>query len=51
LWELTAEVDATGHFILRHHILTTLRFHDVDSLRMDGFNHQNTIFGLSIARE
>ena len=51
LWELTAEVDATGHFILRHHTLATLCFHDVDSLRMDGFNHQSTIFGLSIARE
>ena len=51
LWELTSEVDATGHYVRRHHTLATLRFHDVDSLRMDGFNHQNAIFGLSIKRE
>jgi hypothetical protein len=51
LWELTSEVDASGHYVRRHHTLATLRFHDVDSLRMDGFNHQNAIFGLSITRE
>jgi hypothetical protein len=28
--------------------ITTLRFHDVILFRMDGFNHQNAIFGLSI---
>ena len=51
LWELTSEIDASGHYVLRHHTLATLRFHDVDSLRMEGFNHQNAIFSLSITRE
>ncbi len=48
LWELTSEVDDRGILVMRHHTLTTLRFHDVDKLHMDGFNHQNAIFGLSI---
>ena len=51
LWELTSEVDDRGILVMRHHTLTTLRFHDVDKLHMDGFNHQNAIFGLSITVE
>lgn len=51
LWELTSEVDARGYFILRHHTLVTLRFHDMDELRMDGFNHQNAIYGLGFTIE
>jgi hypothetical protein len=31
--------------------LATLRFEDVDDFRMEGFNHQNAIFGLSISVE
>ena len=30
------------------HTLATLRFEDVDEYRMEGFNHQNAILGLSI---
>ena len=51
VWELTQEVDARGYLVLRHHTLTTLRFHDVDEFKMEGFNHQNAIFGLSIIRQ
>ena len=51
LWELTSEVDASGHLISRHHTLTSLRFHEVDEFQMDGFNHQNAIFGLVITTE
>jgi hypothetical protein len=51
LWELTTEIGPSGHYVLRHHTLTTLRFHGVDELRMEGFNHQNAIFGLSITTE
>jgi hypothetical protein len=28
--------------------LATLRFHDVDNVSIDGFNHQNAIAGISI---
>jgi hypothetical protein len=31
-----------------HDVLTTLRFHDVSEIHMDGFNHQNAIMDLSI---
>ena len=47
-WELTSEVDERGYLVLRHHTLTTLRFHDVDEFSMEGFNQQNAIFELSI---
>ena len=48
LWEITSELDARGYYVLRHHTLATLRFHDVSELHMEGFNHQNAIYGLSI---
>jgi hypothetical protein len=51
LWELTSELDARGYYVLRHHTLATLRFHDVDEFRMEGFNHQNAIFSLDITAE
>ncbi len=31
------------------HTLATLRFEDVDDLKMEGFNHENAILGLSIS--
>ena len=31
------------------HTLATVRFEDVDDFKMEGFNHQNAILGLSIA--
>ena len=51
LWEMTSEVDARGYYVLRHHTLATLRFHDIAEFQMDGFNHQNAIQGLSIVVE
>ena len=51
VWELTSEVDTAGYLVLRKHTLTTLRFHDVLDLRIDGFNQQNSILELSIARK
>ena len=52
LWgEPTSELDDHGCFVSRHHTLTTLRFHDVDEIRVEGFNHQNVIFGLRILSE
>lgn len=50
VWELTNETDDRGYLVLRHHTLTTLRFHDVDEFSMEGFNHQNQIFELLIER-
>ena len=51
VWELTREVDADGYLILRHHTLTKLKFHTVfEDIRIEGFNQQNAIFGLSVTR-
>ena len=30
-------------------VLAKLRFHDVDDLKIEGFNHQNAILGISVA--
>ena len=54
LWEMTDETSETnpkGFLVRRHHTLTTLSFSDVDEFRMEGFNHQNAILGLSIIRQ
>jgi hypothetical protein len=40
-----------GFFILKHRTLATLRFIDVDNFRMEGFNHQNAILGLSVTQQ
>lgn len=47
-FEMTKEVGADGHFILRHHVLVGFRFSGVHELRLGGWNHQNVLNGLSI---
>ena len=51
VWELLNDTNAQGYLVTRRHTLTKLRFHDVDNFRMEGFNYQNAILGLSITRE
>jgi len=51
VWELTNEVNSKEFLVLKHHTLTTLRFCDVDEFRMEGFNHQNAILGLSVTHQ
>jgi hypothetical protein len=48
LWEMTREVNPEGYLVLHHHTLARLRFYDIDDFKMEGFNHQNAILGLSI---
>ena len=47
-FEMTSEVGADGHYVLRHHVLVHLRFLDVVELRLDGFNYQNALMGLTL---
>ncbi len=47
-FEMTSEVGADGHYVLRHHVLVHLRFSEVVELRLDGFNHQNALMGLTL---
>ena len=51
LWEITGKVDANGYYVLQNHLLATIRFHDVEECRMEGFNHQNAILGLDVTEE
>jgi len=48
-FEMTNEVGPDGFYVLRRHVLVHLRFHEVAGIMMDGFNHQNVLFGLSIS--
>ena len=45
---MTNDVDAKGYFVLAKHTLVTMRFYDIENLKLEGFNHQNVIFGLGI---
>jgi hypothetical protein len=47
-FEMTSEVGPDGHYVLRHHVLVHLRFLDVVELRLDGFNFQNALMGLTL---
>jgi hypothetical protein len=48
VWELTKEVDSKGYLVLRHHMVTTLKFCDVSDCQMQGFNHQNAMMELAL---
>jgi len=50
LWTSTKEVDHRGYYVLTNHTLVTMRFEEVDDLKLEGFNHQNVIFGIQISR-
>ncbi len=49
-WEMTNEVDSKGHYVLKKHTLTTLRFTGISDLHLEGFNHQNVLWELEIAQ-
>ena len=47
-WDMTNELDSRGYYVLKNHTLVTLRFSGLEELKLEGFNHQNVIFGLTI---
>jgi hypothetical protein len=47
-WDMTNEVDSRGYYVLKNHTFVTFRFSSVEELKLEGFNHQNVIFGLTI---
>jgi hypothetical protein len=51
LWLLTNEVNEKGYYVTTKHTLATIKFYDVDELKLEGFNHQNAIFGLGIEQK
>jgi hypothetical protein len=48
VFEMTGEVTADGFYKLQNQTLATMIFGGLDQLRMEGFNHQNVLFGLSL---
>ena len=50
LFEMTREVTDTGHYRLVKHTRAIIRFVDCAESRLEYFNHQNVIAGLSIER-
>jgi hypothetical protein len=51
LWLLTSDLDQKGYYVSTKHTLATMKFFDVDNFKMEGFNHQNAIFGLGIEQK
>ena len=44
----TDKVDADGYFVHTDHTLATIRFDDIEQLKLEDFNHQNAIDDLKI---
>lgn len=49
-WEMTKEVDAKGYYVLTKHVVVEFILESVSGLTLNGFNHQNVIFGLVIEK-
>lgn len=47
-WEMTSEVEDSGYLRLIKHHLIDFRFSGVESVNLDGWNHQNVLFELII---
>jgi Immunity protein 50 len=47
-WRTTKETDARGYFVRDKHVVVTLKLQGIQDLDLNGFNHQNVIFGLTM---
>ena len=47
-FEMTSDVSATGEYVLNNHVLVSFRFMGIDQFRLEGFNNQNVLMGLTI---
>ena len=47
-WETTKEVDGKGYYVQTRHVVVGFILENVSGLSLNGFNHQNVIFGLGI---
>jgi hypothetical protein len=50
-WHTTNEVDGRGYHVMQKHVVVNFLMDDVLGLDLDGFNHQNVIFGLRLAKK
>jgi len=49
-WEITSEVDEHGYYVLTKHVVVEFLMKDVFGLSLNGFSHQNVLFGLAIEK-
>ncbi len=45
------DTDERGFYRLSAECLLTLRFYEVEEVKLEGFNHQNVLFSLTVAKE
>ena len=48
VFEMTSQIDERGRYVLRNHVAVTFRFIEVYELKLEDFNQQNVLQGLSI---
>jgi hypothetical protein len=49
-WNMTDQVDESGHYRLEKHAVVTFTLEEVTGLQVDGFSSQNVIAGLEVER-
>jgi hypothetical protein len=49
-WEMTKEVDEKGYYVLAKHVVVEFILETVSGLSLNGFSHQNVIFGLEVGK-
>jgi len=49
-WETTREVDEKGCYAQAKHVVVEFILENVSDLSLNGFNHQNVVFGLAIQK-
>jgi hypothetical protein len=48
-FQMTSEIDDTGYYVLKNHARVRIRFAGCSRASLDGFNHQNVLFGIEIS--
>ncbi|MFI5013420.1 MAG: hypothetical protein ACHQAY_13845 [Hyphomicrobiales bacterium] len=49
-WNRRNEIDDCGYYVLDRHAVVAFTLEDIMDLQLDGFSHQNVIFGLQLRR-
>lgn len=48
VFQSTPEIDMNGYYKTINDCLVTIRFENIEDLKLEGFNHQNVLWGLDI---
>ena len=49
-WEMTKEIDQNGYYVLTKHLVVEFVFENISGLDLNGFSHQNVVFGIEIQK-